>query len=306
MKTLIKHANQKSRIPVLNTIKIHDGIVTAFDLDIEISCLWDKENGVYCAKGAKAGAWIESGIPMADFPKFDIDQNEFKHSARINIHDLEFVSRAMSTEETRYYLNGIHFDSHGIVATDGHRLHMVKMETGLNRSNIILPRAAVNYILEMAKEQKLDKIADDGTIYFSDDFFQVQVGKYNMIGKLIDANFPDYNRVIPKDHSKIGVYSLPELKAIEKEAKALHKANGGRHSPVLKFEDGKMRVIAGDYSKTWDTALNFGPEGIGFNLDYLIDIGLDGADVLTSPKYAREPVRFNLGNRVAVLMPMRV
>lgn len=302
MKTLIKHANQKSRIPVLNTIKVQNGMATAFDLGNQISYPCDKQDGLYDAKGVKAGVWLKSEIPMEDFPEL-LNMGEKVGQCTVEIDDLDYVSRAMSMEEVRYYLNGIHFDGHGIVATDGHRLHMVKNDTGLQRGNLILPRASVNYILAMAKEQKTKELI---IIEFTENKFKTKVGAYEIAGALIDGTFPDYNRVIPKDHSKIGVYSLPELKAIEKEAKALHKANGGKHGATMKFEGNKMRVMAREYSKSWDTALNFGPEGIGFNLDYLIDIGLDGADALTSPKYAHEPVRFDLGNRIAVLMPIRV
>lgn len=301
MKTLIKHANQRTSIPVLGTIKVQNGMATAFDLGNQISYPCDKQDGLYNASGVKAGVWLKSEIPMEDFPEL-LNMGEKVGQCTVEIDDLDYVSRAMSMEEVRYYLNGIHFDGHGIVATGGHRLHMVKNDTGLQRGNLILPRASVNYILAMAKEQKTKELI---IIEFTENKFKTKVGAYEIAGALIDATFPDYNRVIPQNNKMVSVYDLPELKAIEKEAKALHRANGGKHGALIKFEGGKMRVMAGEYSKDWPCSLSFGDIAMGFNLDYLIDIGLDGADVLAG-EMASEAIRLNLGNRIAVLMPIRV
>ena len=302
MKRLIKHAMQKSRIPVLNTILVKDGIAYANDIDNEISYPVNQENGLYQAAGVKAGAWVKSDLNMADFPPMHM--GEFIGQVYVNKSDFDFIALAMSTAETRYYLNGVLFNKNGLVATDGHRMNIAEFDTGFNHEHIILPRLAVGIIQDCMKEEKINDIA----VFFARDRFYVTVGKYEIKGKLIDGSFPDYTRVTGgiKKNVKIDTFIYDDIASHAKEIKALHKANGGRYGAKVKFQGKTMTNIAGEYSKSWPIGFSFGDEIMGFNYDYMLDVILDGAEIYIDDKRARSPVKFVKGNQTSILMPLRV
>lgn len=299
MKTLIKHANQRTSLPVLNTILVQSGIASATDIDHWIEYKTDRANGVYDAKGVKAGVWLKSDIPEQDWPI--MENIAFHGSVTVSIESLSFVALAMSTEEARYYLNGVFFDKNGIVATDGHRLHQVKMPGAYN-AKAILPRQGVNIILDCAKEEGVGEI----TIYFGETKYSVDIGNYSIQGRLIDGTFPDYGRVIDgtKKHKHVAEFDYVAIKSMAKQAKALHKANGGRKSPHVKIEGGMIEVLAGEFSQKWPTYMRF-ESTMGFNLDYLLDMqGVSGGNVYLG-EYL-DPMRIELGDFLAILMPLRV
>lgn len=145
-------------------------------------------------------------IPANDFPV--IESGNITHSFTINKKDLlklfDKSKFAISTEETRYYLNGIYL--HDIadennkvlraVATDGHRLARIDVplpEGAQGMPAIIIPRKT---ILEVKKV--LDESDDnDTTISISKTKIKIECNNSILLSKLIDGNFPDYERVIP-------------------------------------------------------------------------------------------------------------
>jgi len=125
-----------------------------------------------------------SDLSIDDFPVIP----EFKQDkvAVFNTKDIDFVSRAMSTEETRYYLNGIYFGNDEIAATDGHRLHYKKV--ACQNINKIVPKEAIKLLLKLGIEN----------IYFDDkNLFMFENESVRVVGKIIDGSFPEYKRVIP-------------------------------------------------------------------------------------------------------------
>lgn len=302
MKTLIKHANKKTKLPILNTILVKDGVAYANDLDNEISYPIEQENGLYQAAGVKAGAWVKSDLNISDFPPMHL--GEFIGQVYVKKSDFDFVALAMSTEETRYYLNGILFNKAGLVATDGHRMNIAEFKSGFNHDHIILPRNAVNIIQDCMKEEKINDI----TVFFARDSFYATVGKYKIKGKLVDGSFPDYTRVTGgiSENVKIDTFIYDDIASHTKEIKALHKANGGRYGATVKFEGKTMSLVAGEYSKTWPIGFTFGDEIMGFNYDYMLDVILDGADIFIDNKRARSPIKFVKDNKTSILMPLRV
>lgn len=297
MKTLIKHANKKTYLPVLNTILVKDGIASATDIDHWIEYKTDKADGVYDAKGVKAGVWVKSDIPEQEWPV--MGSHAFNGSVTVSIESLSFV--ALSTEETRYYLNGVFFDENGMVATDGHRLHQAKMQGAYN-AKAILPKEAVNIILDCAKEEGVGEV----TIYFGETKYSVDIGNYSIQGRLIDGNFPDYTRVIDgtKKHKHVAEFDYPTIKSMAKQAKAMHKANGGRKSPHVKIEGGNIEVMAGEFSQKWPINMRL-DSAMGFNLEYLIDMhDVSGGDVYTHEP--SDPMRIESGEYLTILMPIRI
>lgn len=149
-------------------------------------------------------------LPESDFP--DITAGEFSHRFTLPAKDFAAafgqVEFAISTEETRYYLNGIHMHTLPVdgqtklraVATDGHRLSRIELpapEGSAGMPAVIVPRKTVAELGRMAKDQ-------DGeiTLEFSANKIRATIGASTLTSKLIDGTFPDYQRVIPA--GKIG------------------------------------------------------------------------------------------------------
>ena len=147
-------------------------------------------------------------LPVEDFPA--INSSEMPVSFTLtaaDIRDLIDATRfAISTEETRYYLNGIylHKSESGelcAVATDGHRLAMTRQSLPAGATqmpSIILPRKAVTELRKL-----LDDFDGDVAVSLSDTRAEFGFGAVQLKTKLIDGTFPDYTRVIPQGNDRI-------------------------------------------------------------------------------------------------------
>ena len=121
-------------------------------------------------------------------------------------HQIDTTRFAISTEETRYYLNGIYFhksDSGELtaVATDGHRLALAQMSMPQGADalpNIILPRKAVGELRKL-----LDNEDGEVNAKLSETRAEFSFGQVRLTSKLIDGSFPDYTRVIPQGNDKV-------------------------------------------------------------------------------------------------------
>ena len=145
-----------------------------------------------------------------DFP--DLSAGEFSHKFEIDAKDLKrLIDKtrfAISTEETRYYLNGIYFHTATgaagpvlrAVATDGHRLAQIDLEMPKGAEGmpgVIIPRKTVH---------ELHRLIEDGgaevRVGVSAAKVRFEIGPIVMTSKLIDGTFPDYGRVIPQNNDK--------------------------------------------------------------------------------------------------------
>ena len=146
-----------------------------------------------------------SCLPIEDFPQ--IGAGDLPTSIALPAGDLRaLIDRtrfAMSTEETRYYLNGIYFhpaDQEGVnvlraVATDGHRLAQFEMplpEGANDMPGVIIPRKAIGELRKL-----IDEAADVIKIELSEAKIRFSFDHVVLTSKLIDGTFPDYQRVIP-------------------------------------------------------------------------------------------------------------
>ncbi|HVY57647.1 MAG TPA: DNA polymerase III subunit beta, partial [Xanthobacteraceae bacterium] len=150
-------------------------------------------------------------LPESDFP--DLAAGEMTHAFMLPAADLKRLidktQFAISTEETRYYLNGIYLHTAGsgntaslrAVATDGHRLARVEMplpDGAADMPGVIVPRKTVGEI------QKLLETPDAPvTVEISETKIRITVGDVVLTSKLIDGTFPDYMRVIPQGNDKV-------------------------------------------------------------------------------------------------------
>src|SRR3712207_1870454 len=152
-----------------------------------------------------------SVLPVEDFPS--MTEGRLPHGFGLPAGQLrELVDRtrfAISTEETRYYLNGIYLhaaESDGAkvlraVATDGHRLARVEEplpEGAAGMPGVIIPRKTVNELRKLAEETQ-----DEVAVRLSDTKIRFDVGPVQLTSKLIDGTFPEYERVIPRGNDKV-------------------------------------------------------------------------------------------------------
>ena len=228
-------------------------------------------------KGGKSRFTLQT-LPAEDFPLvqeasnlgpvFSVPQKTLKEL-------LGQVSFAMAVHDIRYYLNGILFVAEGkqlsLVATDGHRLAFssATLDVDVPRQEVILPRKTV---LEMQrllsdKEGSID-------MQFAGNQAKFSFEGMKFVTKLVEGKFPDYNRVIPKNHKNIITLGRAPLLASLQRIAILtsEKFKGVR----LNIEPGTLRVASSNAEQEEavdELDIDYGGDAIeiGFNVTYLID-----------------------------------
>ncbi len=286
--------------------------------DIEISV--GEDGRVVLATGK--GRYDLQALPADDFPELSTD--DLSHSFKLKSGDLKHLIEktrfAISTEETRYYLNGIYLheaeDEKGktlrAVATDGHRLAQIEVSLPDGASGlpgIIIPRKTVGEVHRMVAE-----IDGDVAIELSDAKIRFSVGDLILTSKLIDGVFPDYSRVIPTANDKsLEVSRETFTKAVDRVS-TLSSERG--RAVKLNLNDGKLILTVNNPdsgSATEELAVEYSEEPleIGFNARYLLDITSqlesETASFLLADPGSPTMVRDGTEkSALYVLMPMRV
>ncbi len=261
-------------------------------------------------------------LPPEEFPttgeeSFDI---RFAIAAAELARAIDKVRFAISTEETRYYLNGIHF--HPLVegatsvlravATDGHRLARVEVPLPAGAEampGIIVPRKAV---AEMRK--LLEECEGEVELAVSNSRIRLEADGRVLISRLIDGQFPDYERVIPKQNDKIALLATKDFaKAVDLVSTI---ATERLRAVKLAFSSSTVLVSAvssesGRASDELDVEYEGEPLEIGFNARYILDIlgEIEGERVRMEMTMAAAPVLLRDPEDPSVLyvlMPMRV
>lgn len=217
-------------------------------------------------------------LDPSDFPEYA--SGEYDCSFTVAAGDLknamQAVQFAISTEETRYYLGGIHIHTDGdklkFVATDGHRLglsRIVKPEmTGELPGGVILPRSAVANVL------KLLDVADTVRVSLNNSLARFEFGFCTMETKLIDGSFPDYERIIPRNNTSILTVSAASLDATTQRVAAVSKE---KTRPVKFNMNGETLNLTcqsdGDAATdSLDVTWTGEPMEIGFQARYISDV----------------------------------
>jgi len=217
-------------------------------------------------------------MPADDFPKMAESgelQAKFSVPQKLLQDLLSLVQFAMAQQDIRYYLNGILFVAEGkqlsLVATDGHRLAFssATLDVEVPRQEVILPRKTV---LEMQRLLS-DK---EGAIemQFAGNQAKFSFEGMEFVTKLVEGKFPDYNRVIPKNHKNIITLGRATLLASLQRTAILtsEKFKGVR----LNIEPGTLRVASNNAEQEEavdELDIDYGGDAIeiGFNVTYLID-----------------------------------
>jgi DNA polymerase-3 subunit beta len=251
------------------------------------------------------------------FPKFD-SKGLSTTPASIIREMIERTIFSVSTDETRYSLNGVFIEESDqgkvrMVATDGHRLAFDQRNLsslGLSKG-VILPRKG------LAELKKLLESGEDGVVSlgFKENMGLVIKDKVELFMRLIEGDFPDYTKVIPKDNPNIAKIEHNEfLQAIRR----VSILSSERYKGIkLEFKEDKVSISAsnpdlGEAVEEIEAEYKGKPVAIGFNARYLIDVLAvlrgDG-DVEIELKDELSPSIIRKGGDegyIYVLMPMRL
>ncbi|PRD44190.1 DNA polymerase III subunit beta [Phyllobacterium phragmitis] len=261
-------------------------------------------------------------LPQSDFP--ELTAGAFTHTFRLEASALKrLIDRtqfAISTEETRYYLNGIYLhaiENNGAlklraVATDGHRLARAELDAPAGcegMPGIIIPRKTV---------AELQKLVDDPdvvvTVELSEAKIRFTIGSVILTSKLIDGTFPDYQRVIPSGNDKKLTIDRQSFASAVDRVSTISSERG--RAVKLAIADGQLTLTvnnpdSGSATDELPADYDADPIEIGFNSKYLLDITgqLSGSDAIFMLADAGSPTLVrDTGdeNALYVLMPMRV
>lgn len=255
----------------------------------------------------------------------DLKSGAFGHQFSMAAAELkELIERtqfAISSEETRYYLNGIYFHPVEIdgsptlraVATDGHRLARAETaapDGSAGMAGIIVPRKTVGEVQKLLEEAE-----GEISVEVSDTKIRFAIGPVVLLSKLIEGTFPDYERVTPKNNDKQLVVDRAAFAVAVDRVSTIASERGGK-AVKLTMRDSQLELSVtnpdhGTASEELPASFDAADFEIGFNARYLLDIVAqirsENAVFLFhdagSPTLVREEGETKA---LYVLMPMRV
>ena len=351
LKAIAPVIEKRNTIPILSCCRFADGRVAGTDLDLEIETQFavSKFEGEICvdhgtlwrltryiprdaqitmraneAGGVdidfEGGSYTLPSLPASDWSSLTGRMglaSEWNCSNAALARVFKQVSHSISTEETRYYLNGVCLtnwagadsaeSSPCVVSTDGHRMTVVDVPGADGFADQILPRKAVSIVCALGNPQTLRFQADELALQFA-------WPGMTLTTKLIDGSFPDFGRVIPKPDSAVTQITLPanEAGTILSRLDALHAERSRATKIAIEGDSvflsagssqhgtGREQVRTAEVSKPLDLKL-------GLNAHYLRDqLRIMPDDVPLSIQDEKSPVAAFGDGITAVLMPLRV
>ncbi len=218
-------------------------------------------------------------LPAEDFPRMStadgqktrivMTQKQFKHL-------LALVQYSMAQQDIRYYLNGLLMVVNGaemrVVATDGHRLAYASeaLPESMPRSEVIVPRKTV---LELSRQ-----LADNDEpleIVLTPTQAQFRFGNIELVSKLIDGKFPDYERVIPQQHTKL--LNLRRDQLLQSLLRAAILTNEKFRGVRLVLDNGSLKIMSTNAEQEEaqeEIEVDYQGDSldVGFNVTYLLDV----------------------------------
>jgi len=346
-------AEKRATMPILSHIllsSVENGIqITATDLEttLSVNCEAKVENNDSIAIPARKlfdivrelpegeiqieeikNNWIEittssaafklAGLPGEDFPAVPEVSTEdlFELGSDILESMISKTIYCVSGDELRRNLSGIYFEKMNgnvlrLVATDGHRLSYVEKDLEnevVLKDNVLVPRKAVSEL------RKLLKYGDNIKIGCEKNFFITMTDGIVMFSRLIDADFPDYNQVVPDStKSKITLNRDQFLSALKRVSIFSSEKT---KSIKLSFSENSLLLTSvspdvGEAKESLPIKFNGGNIDIGFNSRYLLDIleSIDEQDInleITDELSPTVITPFDMANYKCVVMPMRI
>jgi DNA polymerase-3 subunit beta len=261
-------------------------------------------------------------LPESDFP--DLAAGDMTHKFALPAADLKRLidktQFAISTEETRYYLNGIYLHVAGsgktqtlrAVATDGHRLAETDLSVPAGAAGmpgVIVPRKTVTEVQRLIEDTE-----GEVAIELSSSKIRFSIGRVVLTSKLIDGTFPDYQRVIPAGNDKELTVDKKDFEAAVDRVSTVSSERG--RAVKLSLSSGKLILSvtnpdSGSATEELEVEYDSDPLDIGFNSRYLLDIAgqLDGEVAVLKLADPGSPTLIqdkDAKGALYVLMPMRV
>jgi DNA polymerase-3 subunit beta len=259
-------------------------------------------------------------LPREDFPTLPDASGKTRATLPRNAlkQMVEKTQFAITGEDTRYFLNGAKFvlrpDTLTLVATDGHRLALVEVahKVGINEEiGVILPKKTLLELGKLLAE-------DDGDVLFEagENHLFFDVGGRILISRMIDGQFPAYERVIPKNNDKDIDFEKERLTSAVKRVALL----SNERSRAVKFEIGKGKVEVtssssefGEASEEIAVDYSGAPLAISFNAQYVLDflsaVETDSVQLSLKDDVSQavmRPIGAQGYSYTYVIMPMRI
>jgi len=268
-----------------------------------------------------------AGLDPEEFPSLPVYQDEnFSQVSNFLLSEMiEKTVFAASSEESRYHLNGILFQQKKqagkevlrMVATDGHRLSLIDREGETVRGiekGVIIPKKG---ILEMRKVLADQSQEEPLGIYFDQTHGFLKMGKFLMVIRLIDGEFPEYEQVIPKQNDKRLTVDKEKVYACLKRVSTM--ASERVEGVKLSIKSGSIEFSSynqdyGDAKEEVEVGYGGPSLEVGFNSRYLmealnvmntgevfLELKDEGSPGMIRPASSVEP-----SNQVCIIMPMRI
>lgn len=255
-------------------------------------------------------------LPASDYPK--MESREAGVLRPISFSTLtammKYCKPAISTEETRYYLNGVYWyitDGHlRAVATDGHRLSQIDGPEWPEQTGVIIPTKTVGILAALSDS--------DGEIGVTETMITVTGPDFELRSKVIDGSYPDHTRVIPV-LSPNDLQIEVDIGALLSAASVIELTRGDKDPSCTRFEvtdDGNLDLSGFSIGKgsTGDMltpkSITGDPFVFGLNTKYLTSIltEFEEGTIRLATASAATPIRFerpDQNDRISVIMPMR-
>ena len=228
---------------------------------------------------AKKSRFNLQTLPSQDYPVMKKDE---KDVVELQVPQKDFkallkqVDFAMAQQDIRYYLNGLLIEvkekNINIVGTDGHRLSFTSLtlKTPTKPIQVIVPRKTIVELIKL-----LNDTDDPLEISFSTNQVNFKFNDIDLITKIIDGKFPDYNRVIPVGHNNI--FNIDRSLLLDSMLRASILSNDKYRGIRMVVEDNNLKLVSNNSEQEQaEEELEIDYKGdkidIGFNVTYLIDV----------------------------------
>ena len=274
--TLLSQARANVSRPGSVTVparKLFDLIRNLPEADVDLKLMDNHYLGVTCQRST----FRLVAQPAEDFPTVPRVEGKGEVSFPLDLWKrlTRKVLYAVSAEETRFQLMGALLKEKGkefeLVATDGHRLALIDFPNeGVKGSlpNVLIPKKALAEIL------KIDGEESSLSIRHSENHLLFSVGSRQLIARLLDVNFPDYEKILSKENERIAVVPRAVCQGAIRRV-ALFSSERSR-GVKLSFEKNLLTIASasqelGEGTETLDIEFDGEPLSIGLNAQYLLD-----------------------------------